>query len=290
MNIAFIVPLYKGKKYIDNIIEMINDNIAYYVRRINDDINVELIFINDFPNEELNIVNDKINKNLYVYMYNNRENLGIHATRAKGVDIAKSEYIVFLDQDDYIMKNFIYTQVLSIEDGDIVVGNAIDECVDSQRQWFTNYRKQLMCKYKYSYLNIGNMIRSPGQCLIKKEAIPIEWKQNIIKNNGADDLLLWLMMLGEKKVFRCNRQIVYIHKYSGENLSLQYDKMRKSEEELFEISRKVHNVSSRDVEKYLRLSEFRYVYKVEKSKAKQVICMLKYLDKVIANALYRIII
>lgn len=289
MNIAFVVPLFNGKKYIDNIIKMVEDNISYYIQRKSDDIRVELIFINDFPKERLCIENGRVNDKLYVYVYNNTENLGIHGTRVRGINIAKSEYIVFLDQDDLIMKNFIYSQSLCINGGDIVVGNAIDEGVDCEKKWFSNYRKQLMCKYKYAYLNIGNMIRSPGQCLIRKEAIPKEWKQNIVKNSGADDLLLWLMMLGEKRVFKCNKEIIYIHKYSGNNLSLQYDKMRKSEEELLSISRKVESVSSKDIKKYLALSEFRYVFKMEESKKKKYKSVLKNIDKVIANVIYKCI-
>lgn len=46
---------------------------------------------------------------------------------------------------------------------------------------------------------IGCAITSPGHCLIRKTSIPQLWKENILKNNGSDDLLLWLLMLEENK-------------------------------------------------------------------------------------------
>ena len=57
MKISIICPLYKGEKYVDKIIEMINRNFDYcktYIKNIS----VELIFINDYQKEHI-----QINKN-----------------------------------------------------------------------------------------------------------------------------------------------------------------------------------------------------------------------------------
>ena len=67
MKISIICPLYKGEKYVDKIIEMINRNFDYcktYIKNIS----VELIFINDYPNEHI-----QINKNtdINIFLYQN---------------------------------------------------------------------------------------------------------------------------------------------------------------------------------------------------------------------------
>ena len=74
MKISIICPLYKGDKYVDKIIKMINKNFDYcktYIKNIS----VELIFINDYPNECIQISK---NTDIYIFLYQNEINRGIH--------------------------------------------------------------------------------------------------------------------------------------------------------------------------------------------------------------------
>ena len=51
------------------------------------------------------------------------------------------------------------------------------------------------------YLKSHNIIKSPGQCLIKRQCIPVEWQRYIMKTNGADDLFLWILLLEKSYKF-----------------------------------------------------------------------------------------
>jgi hypothetical protein len=64
--------------------------------------------------------------------------------------------------------------------------------------------------------------------LIKKDSIPEFWMTHYLKENGTDDYLLWLLMFEEKKRFEVNMTPLYIHRYTGENLSLNKEKMLSS--------------------------------------------------------------
>ena len=74
------------------------------------------------------------------------------------------------------------------------------------------------------YLCVGTQIVSPGQCVIRADAIPHEWKENLLSANGADDYFLWLLLLGKEMEFGYIDKPLYTHKYTGENISASTEK------------------------------------------------------------------
>ena len=85
----------------------------------------------------------------------------------------------------------------------------------------------------YAYLD--NRIISPGQCVIKKTVIPEFWMRNALKNNGADDLLLWLLILSTNKDVAINPLKLYTHVNTDSNTSLDVDKMLSSVDEMVKL-------------------------------------------------------
>ena len=93
-NIFFsvIVPVYNVEKYIEKCIESIFNN------QIND---VEIIIVNDGSTDNSrNIINKYAERDNIVII--DQENAGLSAARNSGLKIAKGEYILFLDSDDYL--------------------------------------------------------------------------------------------------------------------------------------------------------------------------------------------
>lgn len=220
MKISIICPLYKGEKYVDKIIEMINRNFDYcktYIKNIS----VELIFINDYPNEHI-----QINKNtdINIFLYQNEINRGIHYSRVYGVNVSKGEYILFLDQDDEIVDEFLYSQLSKINDADAIICNGYNKGreIYSSQVYIEN-----ACKME-SYLNGENLIVSPGQVILKRKAVESLWAEKILKNNGADDYFLWLLMFITEKTFTYNNELLYKHVTTGVNTSNNFEQMTKS--------------------------------------------------------------
>ena len=167
---------------------------------------------------------------------NHTENQGIHAARLTGLAKAQGEYILFLDQDDAISDSAVRTLLTTAEQthADVVAGNGC-------RLFFTPehilekqiliYAKKAVLKevgHEKMYLYGTDMIFSPGQCLIRKAAIPEDWCKRRLTVNGCDDFLLWLLMFHEKRSFYAIEDKIYIHNDTVNSYSSSYEAMERS--------------------------------------------------------------
>lgn len=234
-NISVIVPLYHGKKYINEIVEMMVANLDHCSKV---KYRIELIFVNDFPEEfitDADIPNTAVDKKkLNIRLIINEKNEGIHYSRVNGLRQAIGEYIMFFDQDDKIGDDYFESQLKHIHNGDVVVANGVEKKKYYDKLLYRYWFMHLTVKHIWFYAKYDCRIISPGQCLIRKASIPVIWQTQILKNNGADDYGLWLTMLTTKNIFKINRNKLYIHMYTEANTSLDNEKMSKSVYELLE--------------------------------------------------------
>lgn len=253
MDVSIIVPLYKGKKYISHIVEMIKDN-QRVCKEKKTHIDIEIIFVNDYPDEEISDKDLDIDEKITLLLDRNERNLGIHWSRVKGLSIAKGQFVIFLDQDDKISPYYLYRQLKYIEQADAVLCNGVYR---EDRLIYKDIEHQKRIVSKYEFLKQGNYIVSPGQVMIKREAIPDKWTEHILKENGSDDALLWILMLCEEKRFSLNPYSDYIHIEDGENASLNFKKMLYSAEELLKVIRDYKLLSKEDFVIYKHILEER---------------------------------
>lgn len=234
MDSSFIVPLYSGKKFIKKIISMIEKNKAY-LQQQGYSKEIEIIFINDNPHEIIEKQDVEISQSISnIVLITNHHNLGIHRTRLKGLEQARGQYIIFLDQDDEIVDEYLFYQYHYIADGDAVLSNGI------YRQNKMIYRDEICHRKavnKRIFIDQQNLIISPGQVMIKHTAIPKEWKNYPLYTNGSDDVFLWILLLRDRKKFSINSFCGYYHIEDGNNISLNFGVMKKSIEELFQVVR-----------------------------------------------------
>lgn len=213
IQISIIVPLFRGKCYVMPMIEQVQ-KAANYI-----DENVELLFVNDDPNEKISI--NEIRDNLVIRTKETGENRGIHGTRVYGYRESKGRFVVFLDQDDKIAPNYLYSQRVAIADADAVVcqGKINNDLIYKS---FELMKKNVS---KDKVMSERNYIISPGQVLIKRDEIPELWLKRIIKNNGADDWFLWLCMYNKDKKIALNYDQIFYHVLHDSNTSLNVIKM-----------------------------------------------------------------
>jgi glycosyltransferase involved in cell wall biosynthesis len=228
MRASVIIPFFKGNKYMSNMIDMLNKN---YILVKDNNMDMEAIIVNDSPMVKVNINKDNID--IPIAVVNNLHNVGIHKTRVNGLDNSHGDVILFLDQDDIISDNALFSQMTNLGDADFVVCNGYLQDADGRKkeifQNINHQRCSLNLDFHYGY---GNPIASPGQVLIQKKAIPEEWKTHFFQNNGADDHYLWLLLLENKKIGKINTEKLYTHVMTGNNTSLDLDAMCKSNQEL----------------------------------------------------------
>lgn len=114
--VSVIIPVYNSEKYIarclDSVIEQTYKNI-------------EIIIINDGSKDKSKEILDEYEKKYpNIIRHIEQENKGVAKTRNYGIKIANGNYITFIDNDDYIDKDYIETfvNVLKENEYDIVMG------------------------------------------------------------------------------------------------------------------------------------------------------------------------
>ena len=130
--VSVIIPVFNASKYIDKCVNsVINQSYKNY----------EIVVIDDGSKDDSLQILKKIKK-----QYNDKilllsqPNNGESFARNKGLELATGDYILFLDSDDWIEKDYIYTLLNNIKDNDIVISG------------FKRYN----FNYEYQYLKIPN--------------------------------------------------------------------------------------------------------------------------------------
>lgn len=221
-SIDVVIPLYKGKKYIEKQIQQI-DKAAQHV-----DADVMLCFSNDCPDEVISGVD--CTDNIKIKYLNTDKNNGIQVARIKGLENTRGEFVHFLDQDDLIEPNFYLSQLDAIAKNDVIYCR----CYNGDRLVYNNDRIFEEAFAKKNILTISPLV-SPGQALIRRSSIPNFWKTNILKNHGADDYLLWLVLYAEKAKIGLNDEVLFTHVKNGENYSCDVFNNIKSDKEVVNL-------------------------------------------------------
>lgn len=256
--ISVITPFYNGNKYIKCLFNVLGKNYDSLKEKY-PNAEMELIIVNDSPEVEI-VVPDL--KTYFSYKVIKHElNYGIQQARVTGLNNCEGDYILFLDQDDELLNNAIVSQVEKIfqKNADMVICNAYMEKSDGSSciLYKSNEDFNRLTDLQF-YLKSHNVIKSPGQCLVKKEIIPAEWKKFIMKKNGSDDLFLWILLLEKECRIVINKEPQYIHKFTGENLYESEEKMTISSLEIVEFLKNVDYVPKEHVDLLYRARMFSF--------------------------------
>ena len=137
-NISIIVPIYNTGEYLR---ECINSILNQSLK------NIEVICINDGSKDNSAEIIKGFKKKDSRIKYIEQPNQGLSAARNKGISESQSEYIMFIDSDDYISKNCIRLSFETAEKNgaDIVLFNStrekLDEAIDLTINFFNKYKE-----------------------------------------------------------------------------------------------------------------------------------------------------
>ena len=119
--VSIIVPVYNVEKYIDRCINSIIDQ---------DYANWELILIDDGSTDNSGKRCDQYaseRSNIYVI---HQKNQGVSTARNVGIQIAKGEYFLFVDSDDWISPQMLSSMLGKNKDADLIVCDSYDVITD----------------------------------------------------------------------------------------------------------------------------------------------------------------
>lgn len=162
-----VIPVFNCEKYISRCLESLLSQ-TYC--------NFQVICVDDCSKdsslEVLHSYVDAFNKRLVVV--SNEQNIGGGASRMRAVAMARSNYVMFLDGDDFLKPDYIETYLCAAEssDADIVVGGYIKDYGDRQKAYsasaypwcLTTYSISCAKMYKTSFLRASGAEFSNIRC------------------------------------------------------------------------------------------------------------------------------
>ena len=109
--VSIIVPIYNVEKYLDRCLESIVNQTFQ---------DIEIICVNDCsPDNSKKIVEKyKKNYNQMIKVIENKQNYGLGKTREIGIENATGTYIMCVDSDDYVDKDWVEVYISAIESYD----------------------------------------------------------------------------------------------------------------------------------------------------------------------------
>lgn len=294
--ISIITPLYKGETYIKKLIQMIADCEAC-LKAYDMDSWVEYIMVNDSPSEngkymrkyvETLAADSGLLKVIYI---ENDKNRGIHQSRVNGLRYAKGELVLFLDQDDRLERTAVsklYQAYMKKKKCDMIVANGFRQYSDRKERLYRTGAAIRLTACKKMYFYGTDLIFSPGQCLIKKSAIPKEWKENILTVNGCDDFYLWLLMLGHHSRIGNVNECLYYHMETEKNYSASFEKMSASYEGMCELLEKTECVTKKEIRVLQRRLALKRLMRQKGYGRTKLIALVKNADIISATILYKL--
>lgn len=223
--VSVIVPVYNDEKYLKQCIDSIL-NQTYS--------NIELILIDDGSTDNSpKICEDYRQRDDRVRVLH-KENGGVGSSRNAWLAMATGEYVLFVDNDDWLLENHIEDLYNNLKkhDSDIAVGNfnEFNEERSSFLYWINENDYFEKCyspeewfkmEYKTEFYNISMVFVVPWGKLYKRELF-----KDIVYPTDAkveDDLTTWKVYLLADNISYINKSF-YTHRILNASVTAQVDK------------------------------------------------------------------
>lgn len=164
MKVSIIIPIYNCEKYLSECLDSVLEQTLQ---------EIEVVCVNDGSKDSSEIIlKDYARKDKRIKIICNETNKGLSYSRNKGMDIAKGEYLIFLDSDDMFMTNSALLELynkaetkkadLIFFDSEMCIEN--EEILDKERKRFCSkvQNDEIMSGIEYFLLmQRENNIRVP---------------------------------------------------------------------------------------------------------------------------------
>ena len=191
MDISVIIPTYKPKEYIkDCLTSLANQTLSKSYFEI-------IIILNgcnepyySFINKIINTLPEDIN-----ILFEQTDTPGVSNARNVGLDIAKGEFICFIDDDDYVSNTYLEQLLLHASKDVISLCKPLafaDGTTDYRPYGITKDYEKWAAYTQTSYIKARRFFNGPVYKLIHKSIIGNR-RFNINFKNGEDSLFMFLI-------------------------------------------------------------------------------------------------
>ncbi len=260
MKISIIIPVYNAKKYINECLESILNEL---------DQNIEILLLDDGSTDgSYELIKSYESENVHIFHH---ENHGVSYTRNRGIRESKGDYLLFVDSDDILCSDWKRSVISSINNEDVIYF--------SNQFKTNNIEKKNILENIFSVkstIELGNM-SSPCSKLYKKDFIisnNIFFNENII--NGEDALFNLQVILATNSFNHVKKSIYKYRIYASSSTHKYNERFFDSNIEFLNITEKIlksYNIKKNEVERYISrsvvYSAYLYIYLISTIRNKQ---------------------
>lgn len=206
--ISIIIPYFKTEKYIKNCVKsVLSQSYKYWEVIIIDDENSlqSRKLLSQFKNKKIKIIK-------------NKSNIGVAKSRNKGIDLARGEYISFLDSDDRWHKDKLKKQI------DYIKKNKVDAVYSSYKAFSKN--KFLYKVVSSKILNYKELIKANPICCSSVMVAKKILLNNKFRNlKTKEDYELWLRISKKHNIYPMKNYLTYYEVRENSLSSLEFNKL-----------------------------------------------------------------
>lgn len=229
--ISVIVPVYNTEQYLKRCLDsIINQNFQ----------DIEIIIVNDSSTDNsLEIINEYLKQDNRIILINKEKNEGLSAARNSGIEIAKGEYILHIDSDDWIEQNYfkeMYKFTIKNK-ADIVISDYYED-YDNKNIRYIQGQKEIYDIQINKFKAIENIFLFRGSTSVWNKLIKTElYKKNEITHPqgislGEDLAVVPKLLYYSEKIIKLNK--AYYH-YIQNPLSITKKYNKNKIYEIYEV-------------------------------------------------------
>lgn len=178
--VSVIIPAYNCIAYIGQALDS----------ALIQDVPMEILVINDCSKDDLDGFMERYKDYPQIRYLKNEKNMGVAATRNKGVRLARGEYIAFLDADDYWEKDKLKKQLQMIREKGTVLCSTARELMRPDGS-LTGYIIPVKTEFTFQDLRMQNQINCSS--VLMKTDVAREFPMH--HDDSHEDYLMWLEVL-----------------------------------------------------------------------------------------------
>ena len=204
--VSVITPVYNCEKYLERTLNSVFSQ-TYK--------NIEIVLVDDQSTDNsVNIIKKFQNTHPEIVYYLQPQNMGAGHARNKALELARGQYVAFLDSDDVWKSDKIEKQVNLLNDKNAGFCFTAIEMIDGEDKIIKGKRK-VKEEIDYKFLLSNTMIPTSGVMVDRK--IKGDFRMHI--RRGGQDYATWLRLLRDgSKAYGINEALVG-YRIDGESLS-----------------------------------------------------------------------
>lgn len=223
-SIGVIIPVYNMEKYLHECLESIVEQTILFD---------EVIIINDGSSDRSQIICEKYCKKYSYIQLINQENKGLSVARNVGINYSKSDYLIFLDSDDYLFFHTVEILKQKLNGQDILFYSAnIKEEIKEVKHSNNYQRNQRICnrlmtgKEFFNHVFPKNYIVSACMGAYNRNFLT-KYKILFPERLYYEDNFFTFQVISKAKKIECISDELYIRRYrSGSIMTSDLDEKK----------------------------------------------------------------